>query len=79
MRKILLLASLLSLSSIAYGFYLKDGQTTEGDFYIGIGTAFLFLVIMPIFIFKESKGKNMKDYSLNKENIEKMRENQEKE
>ncbi len=78
MKKILLLASLLCLSSILYGFYIKDGQeTTDGDFYIGIGTALLFLVIMPVFVFVASKGKKMKDYTLSKENIEKMRGNQE--
>lgn len=78
MKKILLLASLLCLSSILYGFYIKDGQeTTDGDFYIGIGTALLFLVIMPVFVFVASKGKKMKDYTLSKENIEKMRKNQE--
>lgn len=78
MRKILLIATLVCLSCIGYGFYLNDPQTTQGDFYIGMGTAVLFLIIMPIFIIRESKGKQMKDYSLTKENIEKMRENQEK-
>lgn len=78
MKKILLIATLLCLSSILYGFFIKDdGQTTNGDFYIGMGTALLFLVIMPVFVFTASKGKKMKDYTLSKENIEKMRENQE--
>jgi len=78
MKKLLLLASLLCLSSILYGFYIKDGQeTTDGDFYIGMGTALLFLVIMPVFVIVASKGKKIKDYTLSKENIEKMRENQE--
>ncbi|MEO0901817.1 MAG: hypothetical protein AAFY00_07240, partial [Bacteroidota bacterium] len=35
----------------------------------------LFLVAMPLFLIKESKGKKMKDYMLNKENIEKMQAN----
>jgi cell shape-determining protein MreC len=79
MKKLLLFVALLCISSILYGFYIKDGQeTTDGDFYIGIGTAVLFLVIMPVFIFTASKGKKMKDYTLSRENIEKMRENQEK-
>jgi hypothetical protein len=42
-----------------------------------MGTALLFLVIMPFFVIVASKGKKMKDYTLSKENIEKMRENQE--
>jgi len=78
MRSIILIASLLCFASIGYGFYLKEQAAADGDFYIGLGTACLFLIVMPVFVFRESKGKKMKDYSLTKENIEKMRENQEK-
>jgi len=41
--------------------------------YIGFGTAGLFLLAMPLFLYKESKGKKMNDYMLTEENIRKMR------
>ncbi len=61
-----------SFASIIYGFTLKDTFEFKANRYIGFGTLSLFLVAMPLFLFKESKGKQMKDYMLNRENIEKM-------
>jgi len=66
----------LAIGSISYGFYLKSENSIKGDKYIGIGTVGLFLVAMPLFLIKESRGKNMKDYTLNKENIKKMQDNE---
>ena len=63
---------LLSFSSIFYGFHIKDNDELKGNKFIGAGTVGLFLVAMPLFLLKESKGKKMKDYMLNRENIEKM-------
>ena len=62
----------LSFCSIFYGFHIKDESELKGNKFIGAGTVGLFLVAMPLFLLKESKGKKMKDYMLNKENIEKM-------
>ncbi|MEM9076782.1 MAG: hypothetical protein AAGC43_07075 [Bacteroidota bacterium] len=71
-KHIIVLIVLLSFASIIYGFRIKDEDETTGNKYIGFGTVGLFLVAMPLFLIKESKGKKMKDYMLNKENIEKM-------
>ncbi len=73
MKYIILLIFLTSLGSIIYGFTLPETETDLADKFIGSGTAGLFLVAMPLFIFTAAKGKNMKDYMLTDENIRKMR------
>lgn len=70
---IILLILIASFGSIIFGFSLKSENEPRAHKFIGFGTAGLFLVAMPLFLYKESKkGKQMKDYMLTKENIEKM-------
>jgi len=78
LRHIIFLIVVASISSIIYGFTIKEDHVELAHKYIGGGTVGLFLIAMPLFLMKESKGKNMKDYMLNKENIEKMQENERK-
>jgi len=73
-KHIIVLITLASLASIAYGFTVVEESPSLGHKFIGGGTVGLFLVAMPLFLIKESRGKNFKDYMLNKENIEKMNE-----
>jgi len=73
MKYIIVLIVLASFAAIVYGFQLKTEDTEVGHKFIGFGTIGLFLVAMPLFLIKESKGKKMKDYMLNEENIMKMR------
>lgn len=61
-----------SFAAIIYGFSLKSTSEFLAHRFIGSGTVGLFLIAMPLFLYKESKGKKMKDYMLTKENIEKM-------
>lgn len=77
-RRIILIVTILTLAAIAYGLWGNLEAATANRF-IGFGTATLFLLIMPAFIFSESKGKNMKDYMLNQENILKMKKHQKEE
>lgn len=72
-KYIIILVVLLSLGSIVYGFTIKDTRNDRANKFIGGGTVGLFLVAMPLFLIKESKGKKMKDYMLTEENIKKMR------
>ncbi|RNC92112.1 MAG: hypothetical protein ED555_03115 [Allomuricauda sp.] len=72
-KHIIVLIVLASFSAIIYGFHLKSSSDAGADKFIGFGTIGLFLVAMPLFLIKESKGKKMKDYMLTKENIEKMK------
>ena len=71
-KYLIVLIVILSFASIIYGFKIKPTDEILGNKFIGGGTVGLFLVAMPLFLIKESKGKKMKDYMLNKENIEKM-------
>ncbi len=78
LKHIILLVTIAAISSIIYGFSIKEEDSDVGNKYIGAGTIGLFLVAMPLFLMKESKGKNMKDYMLTKENIKKMQEIEQK-
>lgn len=73
-KYIITLIVIASLASITYGFVSNTIEPELAHKFIGMGTVGLFLIAMPLFLIKESKGKKMKDYMLNKENIEKMRE-----
>lgn len=74
LKHFVVLTVLLSVASIIYGFTLQENETSVSHKFIGFGTVGLFLVAMPLFLIKESKGKNMKDYMLTKENIKKMQD-----
>ena len=69
---------LASAGAIIYGFTIKAENLVLANKYIGFGTVGLFLLAMPLFLIKESKGKKVKDYMLTEENIRKMREEREK-
>ncbi len=70
---IIVLIVLTSVSSIVYGFTLQKNDPVLANKCIGFGTVGLFLIAMPMFLIKESRGKKMKDYMLTDENIRKMR------
>ncbi|MCL6266864.1 hypothetical protein [Flagellimonas myxillae] len=78
LRIVVIIIVLGSIASIIYGFSIKLENLSRANAFIGGGTAGLFLVAMPLFLFNESKGKNMKDYMLTKENIQKMQSKEEK-
>ena len=72
---ITLIAFIASLASIICGFILEVDYSQK---LIGFGVLGLFLVVFPLFSYYRWKGKDVKDYMLTKENLEKMRENQRK-
>lgn len=72
MKYFIVFIVLISFASIIYGFNIDEENVTLAHKFIGGGTIGLFLIAMPLFLFKESRGKNMKDYMLNEENIRKM-------
>ena len=78
MKYIIVAIVIASFAAIIYGFSLKNSDANLGHKFIGSGTIGLFLVAMPLFLYKESKGKKMKDYMLNEENIMKMRNKERK-
>ncbi|MEL6917381.1 MAG: hypothetical protein AAFO99_06590 [Bacteroidota bacterium] len=72
-RYLILVIVIISIGSIIYGFTLKENNPPLAHKCIGFGTLGLFLIAMPMFLIKESKGKKVKDYMLTDENIKKMR------
>lgn len=74
MKYLILIITLASFAAIIYGFALQEENITHANKCIGFGTVGLFLVAMPLFLIKHSKGKKMKDYMLTEENIKKMRQ-----
>ncbi|RDY60016.1 hypothetical protein [Flagellimonas nanhaiensis] len=78
LKYIVVFVVLISFGSIIYGFSIKEEDLSTANKYIGMGTVGLFLIAMPLFLFKESKGKDMKDYMLTKENIKKMQAKEQK-
>ena len=70
---ITLIAFIASLASIICGLVL-DIEYSEK--LVGFGVLGLFLVVFPLFSYYRWKGKDVKDYMLTKENLDKMRENQ---
>lgn len=77
-KHIIFFITLLSLVSIVYGFTLDEKKTKSAQKYIGLGTVGLFLVAMPLFLYKESRHKDMKNYMLTQDNIKKMRDKESK-
>lgn len=64
--------------SIGIGFYIKPDNEATGNLIIGLSLMVGFFVLMPVFIYHRWKDKDVKDYMLNKENIMKMHDYQNK-
>lgn len=60
-----------SLGSILAGYFLDVAYSQK---LIGFGVLGLFLIVFPLFSYHRWKGKNVKDYMLTQENLQKMRE-----
>ena len=62
------------LFSITVGLYAnKSGNTLLGNKIIGFSVLTAAFIFMPIFLIHRWKGKKLKDYTLSKENLEKLR------
>jgi len=75
MKYLIIFCFFATLGSIACGFIFEVDYSEK---LIGYGTVGLFIVAFPLFIYYRWKDKDFKDYMLNNENLEKMRENQKK-
>jgi hypothetical protein len=73
MKYIILIAFVASFGSILCGFLLDVDYSQK---LIGFGVLGLFIVVFPLFTYHRWKDKDLKDYMLTKENLDKMRENQ---
>ncbi len=75
MKSIILFFLIISLGSIITG-YLMDLENSEK--LIGFGVIGLFFIVFPLFSYYRWKDKNIKDYMITKENLDKMNESQKK-
>ncbi|WP_026809341.1 hypothetical protein [Arenibacter latericius] len=72
MKYLISIILIASIASIIYGFTIQETDVFFANKCIGFGTVGIFLIAMPLFLITVSKGKNMKDYMLNEENIRRM-------
>ena len=72
-QTITFIAFIASLASIASGFILEVEYSIK---LVGFGVLGLFLVVFPLFSYYRWKDKDVNDYMLTKENLDKMRQNQ---
>jgi uncharacterized membrane protein len=72
-KLITLIAFIASATSIICGLVLDVANSQK---LVGFGVIGLFLIVFPLFSYYRWKGKDVKDYMLTKENLDKMRENQ---
>lgn len=71
MKYLIILLTIATLGSIITGYFL-DAEYSQK--LIGFGVLGLFLVVFPLFSYYRWKDKNVKDYMLTKENLDKMRQ-----
>lgn len=75
MKHIIRLLFVLFAILIAIGYYFKNsGNHPTGDTLVGIAILLGSFVLMPVFIYHRWKDKKVKDYMLNNDNIQKMRD-----
>lgn len=73
MKYIIFIAFLASFGSIICGFLFEVEYSQK---LIGFGVLGIVFIVFPLFSYHRWKDKNVKDYMLTKENLDKMRENQ---
>lgn len=73
MKYIIILAFIASLGSMLCGFLLDIDYSEK---LIGFGVLGLFFVAFPLFAYYRWKDKDIKDYMLTQENLNKMKETQ---
>jgi hypothetical protein len=71
MKYLIVFFLIVSLGSILAGFFIDVNYTEK---LIGFGVVGLFLIVFPLFSYYRWKGKNVNDYMITKENLDKMRD-----
>jgi len=75
MNIVIKILAILILIAVGTGFYFRmNDNTLLGDRIIGIAVLASAFILMPIFLYVRWKGKNLKDYTFTKENLDKMRD-----
>ena len=71
MKYLIIILFTASLGSIIAGYFLEVSYSEK---LIGFGVAGIFFLVFPLFSYYRWKDKNLKDYMLTKENLDKMRQ-----
>lgn len=71
MKYLIVLLSILSIGSILTGYFAGFPNSEK---FIGLGVLGLFFIVFPLFSYHRWKDKDVKDYMLTKENLDKMRD-----
>ena len=76
MRIVLWICFIAMLGGFGTGFYIKiiEVNSELGDKIIGLSVLFSTFIFMPLFLYHRWKGKNIKDYVLDKKKLDEMRE-----
>ena len=63
------------LGGFGVGFYIKIAESNPelGDKIIGLSVLFSTFIFMPLFLYHRWKGKDIKDYVLDKDKLDEMR------
>ncbi|MCB0445757.1 MAG: hypothetical protein R2812_01595 [Gelidibacter sp.] len=69
MKYIIALLAILTIGCIVTGYIIDTDYSQK---LIGFGTVGLFIVVFPLFSYYRWKDKDLKDYMLTKENLDKM-------
>ena len=75
MKYLIIILFIASLGSIIAGYFLDVSYTEK---LIGFGLVSLFIIVFTLFSYYRWKGKDVKDYMLTKENLDKMRNHESK-
>ena len=90
MKKLIILTSILSLSLIVIGIFIKNIVVDfevfktlvyfeiSADKLTGSGVVGLFFIVFPLFSYYRWKDKNVEDYMLTQENLDKMKKSNDK-
>ena len=75
MNTVIKILGILIAIAIGTGFYYRmQDEIILGDRIIGIAVLASAFILMPIFLYVRWKGKRLQDYTLTKENLDKMKE-----
>ncbi len=75
MKYLIAFLFLASIGSIITGYII---DTDYAQKLIGFGVVSLFIIVFPLFSYYRWKNKSLKDYMLTKENLDKMRNHENK-
>lgn len=75
MKYVLWICFLILLAGFAAGFYIKifESNPELGDKIIGLSVLFSTFIFMPLFLYYRWKDKDIKDYVLDKDKLDEMR------